>query len=269
MNQIDERLLIIKRWLNCSPQSDFDGLSLEEMYNILCHPFSEQCVVRFNNLKKEQYDKIPLLRQALFLLNTLCKKELKLTGRGWLPLKFVAEAYRLGQPEWIIENFKPKRINEYEARSVSMARRTLDLLGWIKKRKGMLSLTAKGEKALSDIDAAANEVLHFSLTGVGLHTFDGNEDDLIGNVGMPYSVWLLNQFGSTWHSGFFYQEHYQKVFDFADSYNIYEIRVFQRLFYWLGIVDINPNDQIVPTFRNEYKKTDLLSMIFSFGRMSK
>jgi len=217
-------------------------------------------------LYKEQYDKIPLVRQALFLMNALSETELKLTRLGWLPLKIVAEAYALGQPEWVIEELNQKRINEYDANSVWMARITLELLGWVKMRKGMLSLTLKGKKALSDIDSAANEILRFSLIGVGLHTFDGNEDDRIGNLGVAYSVWLLNKFGSTWHSGEFYLEHYQKVFNFPDKYNTYATRVFARLFYWLGLVETRLNKQTEPPYRWEYRKTDLLQMIFSFKR---
>ncbi len=57
---------------------------------------------------------------------------MKLTKLGWLPLKIVADAYRIGQPEWIIEELKQKRINEYEVGAVWMARIILELLGWIK-----------------------------------------------------------------------------------------------------------------------------------------
>lgn len=209
MNRINERLQTMTARHNSTPRSDFNGLSPEDMHNVMYHPFSEQCVVSLNKLCKEQYDRIPLVRQALFLMNTLCETELKLTKLGWLPLKIVAKTYALGQPEWIIEELEAKRINEYDANSVWMARIILDLLGWFKTRKGMLSPTIKGKKALSDIDSAANEILRFSLIGVGLHTFDGNEDDRIGNFGTAYSVWLLHKFGSTWHSGEFYQEHYQ------------------------------------------------------------
>lgn len=266
MNRINERLQMITRRHNSTPRSDFNGLSPEEMHNILYFPFSSKCVVALNKLEKEQYDKIPLVRQALFLLSTLSTMELKLTKLGWLPLKIVAEIYRLGQSEWIIEEFQQKRINEYDAKSVWMARIIVDLLGWVKTRKGMLSLTAKGKKALSDVDAAANEILRFSLTGVGLHIFDGNEDDRIGNLGMAYSVWLLNKFGSTWHFGRFYQEHYQKVLNYPDCYNIYATRVFKRLFYWLGIVDMRLNKQVGPPSEDEYKKTDLFQMVFSFKK---
>lgn len=264
MNRVNERLQTMTARHNSTPRSDFNGLSPDEMHNVMYHPFAERCVVSLNNLCKEQYDKIPLVRQALFLMNTLNGTELKLTKLGWLPLKIVAETYSLGQPEWIIEELNQKRINEYDANSVWMARITLELLGWVKTRKGMLSLTLKGKKALSNIDSAANEILRFSLIGVGLHTFDGNEDNRIGNLGMAYSVWLLNKFGSTWHSGEFYQEHYQKVFNFLDKYNTYATRVFARLFYWLGLVETRLNKQTESPYRWEYRKTDLLQMIFSF-----
>ncbi len=264
INRVNEHLQEIMIRQNSAPRSDFNGLSPEDMHNIMYDPFRDQCVVQLNKLDKNQYELVPLIRQALFLLNTLNEKDLKLTKLGWLPLKIVADAYRIGQPEWIIEELKQKRINEYEVGAVWMARIILELLGWIKTRKGVLSLTIKGRKAFSNIDAAANEVLRFSLVGVGLHTFDAVEDDRISNLGIAYSVWLLNQFGSEWHFGSFYQEHYQKAFNFPDKYTIYETRVFSRLFYWLGIVEMRLNKQVGPPFQWEYRKTDLLPMIFSF-----
>lgn len=264
INRVNEHLQEIMIRQNSAPRSDFNGLSPEDMHNIMYNPFRDQCVVQLNKLDKNQYELVPLIRQALFLLNTLNEKDLKLTKLGWLPLKIVADAYRIGQPEWIIEELKQKRINEYEVGAVWMARIILELLGWIKTRKGVLSLTVKGRKAFSNIDAAANEILRFSFVGVGLHTFDAVEDDRIGNLGIAYSVWLLNQFGSEWHFGSFYQEHYQKAFNFPDKYTIYETRVFSRLFYWLGIVEMRLNKQVGPPFQWEYRKTDLLPMIFSF-----
>ena len=182
----------IERDQNTMQPDDFNGLTFDEIKNIIFRPFSEQCVVEINKLTKEQYEKIPLVRQTLFLLETLGKTELKLTKLGWLPLKIVAEMYRIGQPEWVIEYFQQKRINEYEAHSVEAARMILELLKWVKTRKGMLSLTAKGKKALTDVDSAVSEILLYSLIGVGLHTFDGVKDDRIGNMGTAYRVWLLN-----------------------------------------------------------------------------
>ena len=266
IDRINQYATLLMRRHNNTPRSEFNGLTPNDMHNIMYYPFTDQCVVQLNKLDKNQYEKIPLVRQTLFLINTLNEKELKLTKLGWLPLKIVAETYRLGQPEWIVEEYGAKRYYEYEVGSVWMARIILELLGWIKTRKGVLSLTVKGRKAFSDIDASANEILRFSLDGVGLHTFDAVEDDRIGNLGMAYSVWLLNKYGSKWHTGDFYQEEYQKVFNFPSAYNIYETRVFNRLFYWLGIVEKRLNKQVGPPFEEEYKRTNLLSMIFSFQR---
>jgi hypothetical protein len=268
IDRINEYASLLMRHHNNSPRDEFNGLSPNEMNQIMHHPFSEQCVVGLNRLEKEQYEKIPLVRQALFLLNTLSEKELKLTKLGWLPLKVVAEAYPLGQAECIIEELGQKRINEYDATSVWMARIIIELLGWIKTREGMLSITAKGEKTLTNIDNAANEILLFSLTGVGLHTFDGYEEYQIGNLGIAYSVWLLNKYGSEWHLGDSYKEFYKIAFNFPGNYNAYETRVFKRLFYWLGIVEHRLNKHVEPPFEDEYRKTDILSMIFSFKKQS-
>lgn len=262
IDRMSDRIQVLMQRHNSTPRSDFNGLSPEQMHNIIYSPFSGQCVVSFNRLDEDQYTRIPLVRQVLFLLHTLSEADLKLTKLGWLPLKIVAEAYHLGSPDiYINDVFKLKRINEYDATSVMMARIILELLGWVKIRKGILSLTAKGKKAMTDKDAAANEILRFSLSSGGLHNLDGMEDDRIGNVGMAYSVWLLNKFGNNWHTDDFYQGHYQKVFDFPDAYNIYATRVFSRLFYWLGLVE---QRRLKQSFNEEYKKTGLLSLIFTF-----
>jgi len=54
------------------------------------------------------------------------------------------------------------------------------------------------------------------------------------------------------------------VVNIPECFNIYATRVFDRLFYWFGIVDIRLNREVPPPFEEEYKKTDLLSIIFSF-----
>ena len=76
MNRINERMQTLTARHNSTPRSDFNGLSPDEMHNVMYHPFTEQCVVSLNNLCKEQYDKIPLVRQALFLMNTLSELSL-------------------------------------------------------------------------------------------------------------------------------------------------------------------------------------------------
>lgn len=251
---------------NNTPREEFNGLSPEELNNLLHYPFSSASVVKLNKLNMEQYEKIPLVNQALFLLKTINEKELKLTKLGWLPLKIVAEAYRLGQPEYILELVGQKRINEYEAYSVWMARIILETLGWVKIRKGIMSTTLKGKKALTDIEKAADDILYGSLNTGLLHTFDGDEEGCIGNYGIAYSIFLLNKYGSEWHLGSFYLDHYNKVFNFSEDSRAYAVRVFGRLFYWLGIAEQRRKKGAGLLFEKEFKKTDLLQMIFSFKK---
>ncbi len=257
---------LLMRRHNNTPRDEFNGLSPEELHNIIYCPFSCQSVVKINKLNKEQYEEIPLLRQTLFLLKTIKEKELKLTKLGWLPLKIVAEAYRLGQPEYIIEEFGQKRINEYEANSVQLARMILENLGWIKTRKGIMSITVKGEKAFTNIEHSAADILYQSLQSGLLHVFDGYKEGRIGNYGIAYSLFLLHKYGAEWHLGSFYLTHYNAIFHFSEDTRAYAVRVFERLFYWLGIVEKRQSNHRDILFEEEYLKTDLLQMIFSFKK---
>lgn len=257
--------LLMKRHNN-APRDEYNGLSPEELHNTIYFPFSSLSIVTINKLNMEQYEKIPLVRQTLFLLNTLNEKELKLTKLGWLPLKIVAATYRLGQPEYIIEEFGQKRINEYEVNSVWMARIILESLGWVKTRKGILSLTIKGKKSLTNIEKAADEILYQSLDSGLLHTFDGYKDSCVGNYGIAYSLYLLHIYGAEWHLGSFYLNHYNAIFNFSEDTDSYDVRVFKRLFYWLGIVEQRDNKQPGLLYEDEYRRTGLLSMIFSFKK---
>lgn len=265
IDAMNMQLQVIVGRHNNMPDSRFNGLSPNDMQCLLHTPFSTNCVVQLVPLNAELHEQIPLIRQALRLMNILSETELKLTPNGWLPLKIVSELYPLGAPDEFIEFHNPKRINEYQVNSVWMSRLLLDVLGWVKTRKGKLSLTAKGRKALSNTDAAT-EVLYTALTAGVLHTFDRYEDDRPGNVGVAYSLWLLNKFGSEWHSGNFYQDHYLKVFDFPATYNIYSTRVFERLFYWLGLVEQRQDPKPEMFFSYEFRKTDLLSKLFTFSK---
>ena len=265
-HRLEEHIQQLIHRHNTTPHSHFNGLTPKEMYGIVYTPFSEQCVVQLKVLEKDQYDRIPLVRQTLYLLKKLGENELKLTKLGWLPSKIVAEVYQLGQPEWVVEEFGAKRYFEYDVKSVWMSRVILEQLGWIKTRKGILSLTVKGKKALLDPDGTANEILLSSITGGVLHIFDRFEDERIGNFAIAYSVWLLNSYGSEWHTGNFYSKQYKKAFDIPANYRAYEVRIFSRLFYWLGFVEQRLRREGIPPFSHEYKRTDLVDMIFSFKK---
>jgi len=265
MERINERLQIMMERHNSTPRADFNGLSPRQMDALIRYPFGKLCAVEINKLTEEQYQLFPLVRQVLFIMDTLAEKELKLTQNGWLPLKIVAAAYSIGSPDHWIEEGLIKRINEYDAKSVWYARTILERLGWTKIRKGMLSLTAKGKNALTNIADAANDIVWTALRGGTIHFIDSGDNPEIGNEAIGYSVWLLNKFGTEWHKGGFYQEQYRKVVNTPDCHNIYFCRVFERLFYWLGIADIREDNQSDWRDRGECRSTELLTILFTFN----
>ena len=99
-----------------------------------------------------------------------------------------------------------------------------------------------------------------------MRAIDFNQDTDIGYLDFAHSVWLLNKYGSTWHYGKFYQDHYQKVVSNPDEFNIYATRVFARMLYWLGIVHKRYNNCADFPLQKEFRKTNLLDVLFSFKK---
>ena len=56
INRVNEHLQEIMIRQNSAPRSDFNGLSPEDMHNIMYDPFRDQCVVQLNKLDKNQYE---------------------------------------------------------------------------------------------------------------------------------------------------------------------------------------------------------------------
>lgn len=81
-NRINEYLQDMMRKHNSSPRSEFNGLTPEQMREMLYDPFGPDCLVQFNHLSEEQYMQVPLVKQTLFLMQTLSEKELKMTQNG-------------------------------------------------------------------------------------------------------------------------------------------------------------------------------------------
>lgn len=263
--QLSHELQRLVDEFNNSPHEELNGFSPNQMFNMLLMPFQSDGLVQINPISLEELLEIPLMRQVNYLIDKLEEKEIKLTKNGWLPLKIVDEAYRLGMPDPYVILFNMKRINEYDVNSVGMARLLLDIMRWTKMRTGKLSLTANGRKALKDRREALLQILKCALTTPEVDYFDDHEDTINGNVFVSYSLWLLNRYGAEWHSGNFYFEHYEKVAQIGGKSDIYELRIFERLFYWLGFVKLKDDKHLRPRAFQEYQKTDLLDKVFSFA----
>ncbi len=85
--------------VNNRPKEDFEGYSPMEMSKILDYTFDNDSPVLFNTLSSEEYNKMPLFRQAKYLLHTVVDHEIKLTTAGSLPPRIVKGLYPLGISE--------------------------------------------------------------------------------------------------------------------------------------------------------------------------
>ncbi len=149
LDDINRDLGEIMHAQNAAPKPNFNGFSSEQMHMMLYRPLEVGCPVQLRRLTEEQMERIPIMRQALHLMNVLSSEELKLTAQGYIPPKTVAELYELGSHSWNLDWYKQK--SEPKTEEVQVLRVVLKECGLIKTRTGKLSLTAKGSNYLLTI----------------------------------------------------------------------------------------------------------------------
>jgi hypothetical protein len=87
----------------------------------------------------------------------------------------------------------------------------------------------------------------------------------VGNLGRLYSLWLLHHYGAEWLDTEFYSVEYSKAFPMLNAGHGYEYRVFNRLFRFIGLCEINESDEFKgKNWGKEVRKTELLDLLFAF-----
>lgn len=250
---------------NSSPKEKFQGFSPDQMFNMINTPFEEGCPVQLRQLDDEVIREIPFMAQALFLMRLLDEKDLKLTAQGYIPPKIVTDIYELGLRDWNTDYYRQK--TEPRTEKVQVLRIALNLCGFIKIRKGVMSLTAKGRKIQGDANALLDALMHFMFWDFNVACFDIFEDEDAANVGRAYSLWLLHHYGEEWRDMDFYAEKYLEAFPgFSPSMShAYSYRTFNRLFSYIGICEINDTDEYRGAgFGRRTRKREILDKMFSF-----
>ena len=263
LDDINRHLGEIMHAQNAAPKSDFNGFSSEQMSLMLYRPLEVGGPVQLHRLTDEQMEQIPVMRQALHLMNVLSEKELKLTAQGYIPPKMVAELYELGSHSWSTDWYKQK--SEPKTEEVQVLRVVLKECGLIKTRVGKLSLTAKGKQLLVDHNELMRTIILFLLRDYNTGWLDLYEDNEVGNLGRLYSLWLLHHYGEDWRDTGFYADEYSKAFPMLIAEHAYEYRVFNRLFRFIGLCEINESDEFKgKNWGKETRKTELIDLIFTF-----
>lgn len=260
---INRHLCEIMHAQNAMPKPDFNGFSSEQMHQMLNRPLEVECPVQLRRLTDEQIEQIPVVRQALHLMNVLSEKELKLTSQGYIPPKTVAELYEIGSHSWNSDWYKQK--SEPKTEEVQVLRVVLKECGLIKTRVGKLSLTAKGKQLLVDHNELMRTIILFLFRDYNTGWLDSYEDNEVGNLGRLYSLWLLHHYGADWRNTGFYADEYSKAFPMLNAVHGYEYRVFNRLFRFIGLCEINESDDFKgKNWGKEVRKTELLDLMFTF-----
>ena len=255
---------------------EYEGYSTNEMQNILSHTFEEDSLVKLQTLSEEDYKKIPLFNQIKILANLIAEsQELKLTKKGFLPVKAVAELYSRGiMKDEYIERKISRLYKETDSHTIYLPRIILEISGLTKKRNNKISLTKKGESIIKDDSKFLRLILEIYTTKFNWSAFDGYGENDIGQTGFGFSLILLNKFGKESHEDIFYAKKYFKAFpmlaihpilpvaDIIDKHSrrCYSVRTFERFLEYFGLITI---DQEKGWDKPQYiTRTDLFDKLF-------
>ncbi len=232
------------------------------------------------NIKDEffTYDlkNIPLLEGVNTLLNTIDAKGLKLTQKGFLPTKVVKSIVEVASTT-ADERFLKYQTRFYEEEhfSASLVRMVAEVLKLVRVQKGKLLLTKKGSQFLTLNKHQQYIILLNIMFGINLGYFDGHQEALCVHNSSLIMLQLLRDKSRDFRSVDVYSvillESYPAVeddiellelYDYADKdqFEIYvsiaELRLFERLFLPLGLVEM----QKAKTYMEDgkYAKSELL-----------
>ncbi len=232
------------------------------------------------NIKDEffTYDlkNIPLLEGINTLLNAIDAKGLKLTKKGFLPTKVVKSIVEVASTT-ADERFLKYQTRFYEEEhfSASLVRMVAEVLKLVRVQKGKLLFTKKGSQFLTFNKHQQYIILLNIMFGINLGYFDGHQEATCVHNSSLIMLQLLRDKNRDFRSVDVYSaillESYPAVeddiellelYDYADKdqFEIYvsiaELRLFERLFLPLGLVEM----QKAKTYMEDgkYAKSELL-----------
>ncbi len=260
--------------LDSRPPSEFEGLHPPQMYFLVDKPFRFENPIQFKELSEADYDQIPILNQVRYLAQKIAKEgEIKLTSKGFLPVKLVAEVYHQGFiKEEDIENGITKLYNETSANSIHLTHILAQITGFTRKYKGSIRLTRDGKNALKNKRDMFMMILDAFAHKFNWAYFDGFEDNSIGQFGWYFTLLLLRKYGEQPRESDFYAEKYFKAFPHLlentghskeYAYNCYTVRTFSRFLDYFGIINFEPH--IYSISDGDVSKTPLFDKLVQFN----
>lgn len=250
MDEIEKYIQETIEKRNQEPVSDFEGYSPAEMQVILYDTFNSKSPIQILKAEENDYLKIPILNQVKFLLNLIeTQGELKLTNKGFLTTKVVADLYKKQYlKDYFIEKGISKLYKESDVPTITLARILIELSILVKKRNNKLSLTKKGAEIINNDYLLFQNIFETFATKFNWGYFDNFSNQEIGQIGFGFSLILIEKYGVSFKQVDFYSKKYLKAFefdtksefDFIDNPNrSYPIRTFERFLKYFGLIEFD------------------------------
>ena len=233
---------------------EFEGYSPNEMEYILYDIFGENSPVHLLKMTEPDYKKVPLLNQIKYLAGLIDSQgELKMTSKGFLPVKVVADIYQQGfLKDEFIEVGISKLYKEADSLTVNLTRILLEISGLANRRKNKLSLTKKGKTIVADDYELLLLIFKTFGTKFNWAYYDGYGQINIGQMGFGFSMVFLSKYGNKRRKDRFYADKYFEAFpQLINATNIprygtvqdeaarcYSIRTFDRFLDFFGLIEI-------------------------------
>lgn len=257
---------------------EFEGYSPEEMNTILYFLFEDNCPVQIRKIDSSLFSSIPIFKSVKFLLNYLHEnKEVKLTAKGFIPTKLVAEIY--AQKYYLdshVELGITKLYKETDSNYIHLTRILTEITGAAKKMKGTLSLTAAGKKLLTDDQTLLEAILKTYCNRFNWAYFDAYESENIGKLGCGFSLILFNKYGDNVEEDSFYGNKYFAAYPLLkegvvltygtlENYvnNCYRNRMISQFAFLTGIMKAVNNPKY--NERLKIQKTPLFDQLFKIS----
>ena len=246
---------------NAAAIDDFDGLSAEQMQQLLYAPFYPGGALLVADVPRSA-PPAPLLHLVLDLAAALGDDGFKATAKGNLPRAYVqAAAERYQATKWRLDSIEgiERARSEEDFRHLYVARLVARMAGLITLRRGRWSLTRKYRSTLDRHGAAG---VYAQLFRAFVTRYAWNSADLfaeldIVQISWAFSLLQLVRYGDTWRDGRFYADRFVRAFPTAlqeashaladhpwqrdpagEVRDAYDVRVLRRFAAYLGLVEI-------------------------------
>lgn len=257
------------------------GLNGDQINLLIKDLFEEGCPVKLRALSEEEYRQIPILMQVDYIMKRIAEAgEIKLTQKGFLPVKMVADIYNQRYlPDEYIESGITKLYKETDSDFIHLSAILLRLAGLTKKRYGKLSLTAKGVKIADNKETLLKLLLDTFVNKFNWAYFDAYNNKYAGIVASSYSLFLLHTFGDETRETHFYAKKYFEVFPELQlvpspatyneghrmDYSSYVLRTFTVFMKNFGLVELfkGKRDYYIES-DHSVRKTAVFGRLFQF-----